>query len=186
VGTITSLLQEMRLGRSDAHNQLFAHVYDELKIIALSHIQHRNAGVLQATALVHAAYERLTENESLDAEDRRHFFYLLSRAMHDVLVEHIRSECAVKRGGRANRVPLLEVAADGCTTQVDVMDLREALAELDAVDADAARIVRARYFVGLSLEQSSQEIGCSFAVARRHWEYAKAWLHERLTRGKQR
>lgn len=186
MATITSLLAEFRDGQAGSADRLFAHVYGELKQIARQHLQGRRAGVLQATALVNAAYERLAAREVLTADDRKHLFYVFSRAMHDVLVEQVRHDLAEKRGGGLNQVPSLEVAIEGATRQVDLLDLQEALSELGVIDPDAARVVMLRFYAGLSLEETAAAANLTFAVTRRHWEYAKAWIHERLTvRGSQ-
>lgn len=181
MATITSLLGEVREGRADAADRLFAHVYEDLKQVARQQLQKNRAGVLQATALVNAAYERLASREALDAADRRHLFYLFGRAMHDVLVEQVRRDLAEKRGGGLKQVPLLEVTVEGASRRIDLLDLQEALAELSLSDPDAARIVMLRFYAGLTLEESATAAELTFAVARRHWEYAKAWIHERLT-----
>ncbi len=181
MATITSLLGEVREGRAGAADRLFAHVYDDLRQVARQHLQKHRAGVLQATALVNAAYERLASREALNAADRRHLFYLFGRAMHDVLVEQVRRDLAEKRGGGLKQVPLLEVTVEGSSRRIDLLDLQEALAELSLADPDAARIVMLRFYAGLTLEESATAADLTFAVARRHWEYAKAWMHERLT-----
>ncbi|HWL94622.1 MAG TPA: ECF-type sigma factor [Phycisphaerae bacterium] len=182
MGTITNFLKDVREGRAGAPDQLFDHIYDVLKMIARSHLKKHRAGALQATDLVNAAYERLAAKEMIGAEDRRQFFFLLSRAMHDVLVEQVRSDLARKRGGGAKRMPLIEIAIEDHARQVQVLDLHEALADLGAADPVAARVVMLRFYASMSLEEAATTIGSTFAVTRRHWEYAKAWLHERLTR----
>jgi RNA polymerase sigma factor (TIGR02999 family) len=181
MGSITSLLQELKDGRAGATDRLFALVYDDLKLVAHHHLQKCPARALQATALVSAAYERLAARESLEAADRKHLFYLFSRAMHDVLVEQVRADLALKRGRQLRQVPLLEVAVEGHTQSIDILDLHEALSELGLNDPEAARVVMLRYYGGLSLEEAAEATSSTFAITRRHWEYAKAWLHERLT-----
>lgn len=183
MATITALLQDAKAGAAGAMDRLFAHVYDDLRQVARGHLRRRS-GFLQATALVNAAFERLAAKEALTAEDRRQFFFVLSRAMHDVLVEQVRAKLARKRGGGARRVPLVEIAADGETRLIDVLDLEEAIAELGSTDPQAAQVVMLRFYSELTLEETSEAIGLTFAVTRRHWEYAKAWLHERLSRGR--
>jgi RNA polymerase sigma factor (TIGR02999 family) len=183
MGTITELLQQMREGRAGAADRLFAHVYEELKEVARQQLQKQHAGVLQPTALVNEAFERLADREALDAENRKHLFYLFGRAMHDVLVEQVRRDLADKRGGRLNQLPMIEVAVDGGTRQYDLLDLQQALSELSLADPTAARIVMLRFYAGLSLEETAAAVEMTFAVTRKHWEYAKAWMHVRLTSG---
>lgn len=176
----------MKSGQPGALDRLFTHVYDDLRQVARQHLRRNRAGVLQATALVNAAYERLAARDRLAANDRRQFFHLLSRAMHDVLVEQTRADLAQKRGGGVCRVPLVEIALDGGTQRIEILTLQAALEELAEVDPEAAGLVTLRFYGGLTLEEAAEEVRMTFAVARRHWEYAKAWLHERLTRSNTR
>jgi RNA polymerase sigma factor (TIGR02999 family) len=118
----------------------------------------------------------------LDATNRRHFFFMFQRAMHDALAAHVRSESAQKRGGGRERIGLIEFEADGDTFAVDILDLRAALEELRQTDPDGAQVIMLRFFGGRSLDETAAIMECTFATARRHWEYARAWLHERLSR----
>jgi RNA polymerase sigma factor (TIGR02999 family) len=140
--TITSLLRKAQEGSVNARDQLYAHVYVDLKIVARKHLRNCKAGVLQTTALVNAAYERLAAREVFAASDRRQFFYFLSRAMHDVLVDQVRADLAQKRGGGKHRIPLIELAADETKQRIDILDLHEALSELGGVDSEAELIRR--------------------------------------------
>ncbi|MBK8271196.1 MAG: RNA polymerase subunit sigma-70 [Planctomycetes bacterium] len=164
MGTITLLLHEIRIGKADASDRLFHYVYDELKQVARQHLRHRKPGTLHATALVNMAYQRLVEREALNAEDRRHFFFLLSRAMHDVLVEQVRADCTQKRGGGAVRVPLVEFAVDGDTNQIEILDLNDALAEFTKMDSEAAQVVILRYYGGLTIEEVAESTGTTLRL----------------------
>ena len=102
--------------------------------------------------------------------------------MHDVLVDQARADLAQKRGGGMRQLPLLEVNIEQSSSRIDILDLQEALADLGAKDPEAARVVMLRFYAGLTLEEVAETMHQSFAMVRRHWEYARAWLHDRLTR----
>jgi RNA polymerase sigma factor (TIGR02999 family) len=180
VGTITCLLQEYRGGRHEAIDELYALVYDELRGIAEHRLVGSKGRLLDATALVHAAYARLLGKAELEAADRRQFYFLLSRAMRDVLVEQVRAARSLKRGGGRQPVPMVEVDSSTGKTLVDVTDVSEALDDLAQQDETASLVVRLRFFCGMTLQETAEAIGITFAVTRRHWDYARAWLHERL------
>ncbi len=182
MATITSILAEVREGLPGAADRLFDHTYDDLRAVAQQMLRGHPHGVLQPTALINSAYQRLAEREGISANDRKHLFFLLGRAMHDVLVEQVRADMAIKRGGGSRRVPMIELTTDNDTRQVELLDLQAALVELDSVDSEAARIIKLKVYSGLSLEEVAESAGITFSVARRNWEYGKAWLHERLTR----
>lgn len=181
-GTITTLLAAVRDGSTEANERLFDRVYGELRLIARSQVSRLGVEAFEATGLIGAAYERLAGKEALNAEDRRHLFFLFGRAMHDILVEHVRSEQSLKRGGGVQHVTLVELQVEDDRVRADLVDLAEALQALERVDPDSARIAILRYYTGRSLREAAEIMGMSFAVARRHWDYAKAWLLERLSR----
>jgi len=182
-GTITSLLGQVRTGDKEASDRLFEHVYADLKRMGsvLLAAKTYRAGALGSTALVNAACERLLGRDNLVAEDRRHFFFLLSRAMQDVLVEQARADLAAKRGGGFRRVPLDDFGVDTGSRDTSILDVREALEELRQHDPDAAEIVMLRFFAGRSLHEIGELMDRTLAIVRRDWEYARAWLHERLS-----
>jgi len=180
MGTITTLLDEARSGRADAVDRLFSHVYEDLKAVARRFSGNAPRNGLQATEIVHVAYQRLASREGLNVENRRQFFYVLSRAMHDILVEQARNELAQKRGGGIRRETLIEVAWEESSKRIDILDLQNALADLGAAEPDVARIVMLRFYAGMTLEETAETVGCSFSTVRGHWDYAKAWLRARL------
>lgn len=183
-GTVTLLLRRVRNGEPAALDDLFREVYEELRCLAQRVIASNRSGAraLGGTELVNSACARLLGNQQLDAEDRRHFYFIFGRAMHDVLVETVRHEMALKRGGAQQRVPLVEFSTDGTSINLDVIELNKALVELEAHDPDGAQIIRLRFYSGRTLQECAGLMGCTFAIARRNWEYARAWLSERLSR----
>jgi RNA polymerase sigma factor (TIGR02999 family) len=182
-GTITLLLNQVREGQAGARDELFDCVYSDLRKIAQHMIDKAGwpRGGLEGTALVSAACERLLGRGGIDAENRRHFFYVFGRAMHDVLVERARGELALKRGGQLRQVPLIGFEVDGELTRTTVLDLHDALAALRKVDERSAEVVELRFFSGRTLEEVAELTGQSFGSVRRDWEYARAWLHVRLS-----
>lgn len=186
-GTITLLLERSRKGEAAARDDLYRHIERDLRAMARRQLAGAPADpLMQATMLVNEACERLLERHA-SIQDRRHLFFLLSRAMHDVLVEHVRRQVSIKRGGGARRVPLTALdlvdGGAGDAGEREVAALREALDALAEVDPDGAEMIRLRFYCGRSLEAASEIMGVSFAVGRRHWEYARAWLHQRLSGG---
>ena len=47
---------------------------------------------------------------------------------------------------------------------------------------DKAKLVKLKYFAGLTIPEASQAMGISTATAERYWKFARAWLHSQLTR----
>ena len=87
-------------GDESARERLLAVVYDELRRLALSHMQREQANhTLQPTALVNEAYLKLVGQEGVRWQGRAHFFGIAARLMREILVDHARRRMAEKRGG---------------------------------------------------------------------------------------
>ena len=82
-------------------------VYRELRRLAHRHLRGwtSNHG-LQTTSLVHEAYLRLVGASQVSWQNRAHFFALSARLMRRVLVDAVREEHSLKRGGGVPHVPL--------------------------------------------------------------------------------
>ncbi len=181
-GTITGLLKRMRSGEDDARDELFRTVYAELRDIARHQLakQARRQQPLEGTELINAACERLLGKCQLDAENRRHFFYLFGRAMHDVLVEEARRASTYEHMNQRLHGPRFQVIVDGEKTFSESEELRVALNSLRAMDAGAAQVVDMRCFAGRTIEQTAEILNRTTASVRRDWTYAKAWLKNHL------
>jgi RNA polymerase sigma factor (TIGR02999 family) len=169
-------------GRSKPDTRLMELVYDELRALAGSYLKHERAGhTLQATALVHEAYMRISEVTGIHWKSPAHFFAFAAEVIRRVLVDHARKRNAAKRGGGQPRVdltPTLMSGADGVT--IDVLDLNAALEALAEIDTRAAQTVELRYFGGLTTEEIADVLGVSPRSVSNHWAFGKAWLFQRL------
>jgi RNA polymerase sigma factor (TIGR02999 family) len=169
----------MSAGPPDA-DALAPLVYDELRRIAGAYMRREAPGqTLQPTALVHEAYMRLAHAGS-PWTDKRHFVGIAARSMRQILVERARARGAQKRWAGLNRVSLSDSLAVAAGPEDMLPALDEALARLESIDAEQARIVELRFFAGLSIEEAADAIGISPATLKRRWSLARAWLFREL------
>src|SRR5260370_14343478 len=97
---ITQLLSRLSKGDREAEDKIVGVVYKDLRRSAKYYLAGERADhTIQATALVHEAYLRVTRQTGIQWQDRTHFFAVAARAMRRVLVDHARGVRAVKRGG---------------------------------------------------------------------------------------
>lgn len=179
---VTRILDGIERGDSSASERLLPLVYDELRRLAAQRLAKEPSGLtLQGTALVHEAYLRLVEVEHQQKwNSRGHFFGAAAEAMRRILVENARRKKSLKRGGNlqahateAHELPAPELDAD-------LLALDEALNALAATDAQAAEVVKLRYFSGLTVAQAAEALNVSQRSAERLWTYAKAFLHRQI------
>jgi RNA polymerase sigma factor (TIGR02999 family) len=163
--------------------QLLPVVYQELRRLAAKKLAAEKAGqTLQATALVHEAYVRLVDVEHQQRWDSRgHFFAAAAEAMRRILIENARRKQTLKRGGDLERVEFNEGDAVCDTPGEDLLALDMALQKLEQESPDKAKLVKLRYFAGLTLEQAAEALDISRATASRHWTYARAWLYDAIS-----
>jgi RNA polymerase sigma factor (TIGR02999 family) len=181
---LTVLLKQMQRGDRDAGEQAVALVYRELHRIASRELRGERAGhLLQTTALIHEAYARLIGAESLEIQNRSHFFAVASQQMRRILVDYARSRNAQRRGGGAVDIGLdgLQVGAE--FRGIDLLMLDEALKELERIDARSALVVELRFFGGYTDQEVVEVLGVSLATVRRDWEFARSWLFNRMRSG---
>src|SRR5215813_10555395 len=80
-------------------------LYGDLHRIAERHVRgERPNHTLQATALLHEAYVKMSENAQREFSGRTHFLAVASRVMRQVLVDYARARATDKRaaGKRQN------------------------------------------------------------------------------------
>ena len=179
---LTSLLSAIEQGEPKAAEQLLPLVYDELrKLAALKLAQEKPGHTLQATALVHEAYLRLVDqNEVQHWDSRGHFFTAAAEAMRRILVESARSKQRLKRGAGATKLPLKESLIIDVDRSQELVEIDEALTELEQHDAQAAALVKLRYFAGMEHQEAAAILGISRRAADRLWLLARTWLYRTL------
>ncbi len=178
----TRLLSAAGAGDPAAAEQLLPLVYDELRRLAARRLAHERPGqTLDATALVHEAYLRLVGDQQF--EGRGHFFAAAAEAMRRILIESARRKRSQKRGGGLVRREYDPSQLAAPEDPDDLLALDEALGKLATMDAQAAQLVRLRYFAGLTVKQAAEVMGVSPRTADFLWAYARAWLRLELGGG---
>lgn len=178
---VTHLLVAAAGGDRDAIAALLPIVYAELRQRAgLMMRRERGDHTLQPTALVHEAFLRLVQQQSVEWTGRAHFFAVASGVMRRILVDHARSHLADKRGGGATRIPLDESLGLSVMREADVLAVDQALTKLAELDARQAEIVTLRFFGGLSVEEVAAVLSVSKRSVEAEWTVIKAWLRREL------
>jgi RNA polymerase sigma factor (TIGR02999 family) len=179
---VTQILSEIEQGDPAAAERLLPLVYGELRKLAAAKLDNEKPGqTLQATALVHEAYLRLVDVEKAqDWNSRGHFFVAAAEAMRRILIENARRKKQVGRGGDQHRIPIdnVELVADAPSEELLALD--ESLRRLEDQDATAAKLVKLRYFAGMTMSQAAEALDISLRTAERNWTYARSWLRRDL------
>lgn len=179
-GAVTMLLRAAEQGDEAAFQEVYARLYDELRLLARHVRRRQSAATLNTTALVHEAYIKLVPGQGLAVRDRAHFLRIAARAMRQVLVDAAR-----RRLTRERKRPRLQAegAASAAVFSADVLSLDDALRSLEAASPRQARVVECRFFAGLSVEETAVALDVSAPTVKRDWRVARAWLAHALTDG---
>lgn len=183
-GEVTRLLNAVSAGDSKASDKLLERVYGYLHNIARQNMAgERRSHTLQATALVNEAYIRLLGMPDLEWACRGHFYRAAAEAMRRILIDHARARNADKRGGGKAALSITGVA--DLASEADpagILALDDAILRLERVDAQAAAVVRLRFYAGLSDADVANALAVSERTVRRDWAFARGWLRDALER----
>jgi RNA polymerase sigma factor (TIGR02999 family) len=179
---LTGLLKSASAGDRGAFDELVLHVYAELRSIARRQLRGERAGhTLNPTALVHEAFMKLAKLNRIEWQNREHFFAVAARSMRNVLVSYAVRRRRLKRGGGVADVPLDEAQILPDDRVEHVLELHDALLELEKRNERHARIVECRAFAGMTIEETATALDISPATVKRDWQLLRAWLRRELT-----
>jgi RNA polymerase sigma factor (TIGR02999 family) len=178
----TRILTQIEQGDPRAAEELLPLVYDELRRLATAKLAHEKPGqTIQATALVHDAFLRLVDvDHQQEWQSRGHFFAAAAEAMRRILVENARRKSRVKHGGGLARQDIDTAEIVAPELKHDLLAIDEALTRLAEREPLKARLVELRFFAGMTVAEAAEAMGISAVTAKRHWRYARAWLHQRI------
>ena len=181
-GEITGLLIKSREGDCVAQDRLTELLYPELRRIASRFMSRERAGhTLQTTALVHEAYIRIMDGDSLSFKDRSHILGLAAHVMRNLLIDHARAKLAQRRGGAERRdVPLDLLQLSGENSLEEILAIHTALEALAREDERCAKAIEGHFFGGLTIDELAAWLEVSTRTVKRDLAFAKAWLYTRL------
>lgn len=180
---ITAILQDWKNGNEDAKEQLAPYVYEELKRQArILMSRERPNHTLQATALVHEAFLKISAQTGIDWQNRSHFYGFASRIMRQILIDHARLYTTEKRGNKPVFFSLDDVQIPIEERAESIIILDEVLERLEKFDKKQAKIVEMKFFGGLNNAEVADALQISERTVGREWQSAKLWLFRELSR----
>lgn len=175
------MLQSVGQGDPKAAEDLLPLVYDQLRRLAAAEFSRLPPGqTLQATALVHEGWLRLSGGKERPWNGSAHFFCAAAQAMRRILVDKARRKQRLKHGGQYQRINLDEIPLASPMKPEELLALDEALEQLAREDPKAARLVELRFFTGLGHQEAAEIMGISRRTADGLWAYARTWLFEAM------
>lgn len=179
---IDDLTATVSAADADTLRGMLPAVYDELRHVAAGFMQgERPDHTLQPTALVHEAYLRMANQRQSAWQNRAQLLGIFARMMRRILIDHANARRAAKRGGNdVVRITLDEGVDVPDLKEVNLLEVDEALRNLERLDQQQAKIVEMRFFGGLTIEEIATALGVSPTTVKREWSVAKLWLQRDL------
>lgn len=180
----TQLLNELSKGSKTAYNELFPHVYNELKRLAYSKLDKEyNKITFSETELVHEVYLKMIDQTGIEANNKSHFLAISARCMRQILVDHARKKKAEKRGGDRQNITYIDGLFKVRHEAEQLINLDEKLDELAKFDERMADVVTLRFFGQMTVSATADTLGISERTVKRDWAKARGWLYKELKSG---
>ncbi len=175
---ITQLLNAAKDGDPAAREALLPHIYRELHVLAHRQLSRGRGGkhTLCTTALVHEAFLRLADQQSVSFEGRAHFLAYCSRVMRSIVVDQARRQASNKHGGQFTRIEWRDDHHDHSAGPEQVLALDQALDRLKTIDPRLAQVTEMQVFGGLKSAECGLVLGVSERTIKRDWRKARAML----------
>ena len=181
---VTKILQASGDGDENSAEELLPLIYDELRQLAARRMAgERCDHTLQATALVHEAFMRLVDQDPSKQQQwdgRNHFFAAASEAMRRILIDSARRKVAAKRGGDRVRKTWDESKIGTAAPPDEILAVDEALTKLGEEDPELEKVVKLRYFAGMTVPETAAALDSSPSTINRQWACARAWLYREI------
>ena len=176
--TISSLIGAAEHGDESAGKALFSALYSELRRLARRELGRQPGSVsLSPTTLLHEAYLDMAAHSGTSFPDRARFMSYAARVMRGLIIDHVRSRHARKRGGHFELTSLENDAAEPAIDDGELTRVGEALEELAGIEPSLAEVVDLKFFCGFSFAEIARMRGVSERTVQRHWDKARIYLH---------
>lgn len=155
--------------------QWFEQLYHELRRRARGELFRHQALSLGATTLLHEAWLRI-DGRTLEFASQGELVSYAGQVMRGIVIDHIRSRRAARRGGEFERVPYDTLQDLRTMADEQVLELDEVLRDLAATDSRLAELVDLRFFAGMTFEEVAALRGVSVRTVKRDWDKARMLL----------
>lgn len=176
---IDDLLKNWSNGDASVEGDLIEMLYPHIHRIAHFQIKSNSASALQTTELVSEAFIRISDQKSVDWQNKDHFLAIASKVIRRVIVDHYRAELSQKRGGLEQHVTLdkiKEFIENPGGSELNWLELDEMLQQLSELDPEAAMVVEYKVFGGMTIPEMANVMQVSESTVSRNWQFARSWL----------
>ncbi len=174
---VTLLIGKASAGDISAMDSLMPIIYPDLKRIA-SGIRHKQMVVsktLNTTSLVNETWLKL-QKYGIKAENRKHFFCIVAKAMRQILVNSAKEKLCLKRNANHMTLESSNLATDSDAQLM--IQLNEIIETMEESHARLAKVFQFKYFLGFSEMEIAETLDVNVRTIRRDWLTVKKIIQE--------
>jgi RNA polymerase sigma factor (TIGR02999 family) len=172
---ITDLLRQLGQGDRGGLDRLVELLYTTLWRMCRFRLGRLPLGSLTPTALLNELYIDLADRFP-DLANRKQFFAYAHEAIKHLAVSDLRRGDAKKRGGDREHVPLEGVDLADERDGMELVEVFEILARVEAQDPELAEIVKLRVFDGRTERETAELLGISRKKLQTQWAAGRGLL----------
>ena len=178
---LAALISAAEQDEGAASEALFTALYKELHRVARRELA-RNMGAcsLGPTTILHQAYIEMSGREGVEFPDQPRFMAYAARVMRGMIIDHMRSRHAQKRGGQFEITSLNDNEADNSGEIEELSRISQALDELALSEPPLAEVVDLKFFCGFTFGEIALMQGVAERTVQRQWHKARIYLHHSL------
>lgn len=175
--SVPELIAAAERGDRSVTDALFVALYSELRRVAQRELARQfGCSTVSATTLLHETYIDMVRRSGNSFPDRARFIAYASRVMRGLIIDHIRSHHAVKRGSEFH-ITSINTGLDQVVDDRVLTRLSDALDELASIEPGLAEVVDLRFFCGFTFAEIAELKDMSERSVQRQWEKARIFLH---------
>ena len=160
---------------------LFDELYAELHRLARQELnRHGSFARLGTTTLLHEAYLTMSSRDGAVFVDRSRFMGYAARVMRGLIIDDVRRQRSLKRGGLFHITTLRTLHVDSVSDGQSLVRINDALDDLATVEPELAEIIELKFFCGFSFGEIAAMRGISERTVQRAWERGRLYLHHSL------
>ena len=164
-----------------ATDALFSTLYCELHRLARLELNRRGGHALGVTTLLHEAYLDIAGRENASFPDHARFMGYSARVMRGLIIDHARSQAALKRGGELEITSLDTDIGHNPAAPRELSLISDALDKLAKVEPELAEVVDLKFFCGFSFAEIAALQGLSERTVQRRWDKARIYLRQEIS-----
>lgn len=170
--SITILLKKVRQGDKHLLDDIYTQLYSEIKEIAMAQISKLRTGeTITPTVMANECYIKLTKQNNINLDNKRHFLNYLAKSMRLLLIDIIRAKSSIKRKHLTVTKNYSLVKGDE-DVDFNFLEVDLLLKKVERINVKYSEMLEYKLIFNLTFKEISQLIDKSERQVMRIWKQA--------------